>query len=51
MLDSLGGVGSFLLGIVMLKDVYDSHEVHLLPGSSCNLKQMHHELCKSGTVK
>lgn len=37
--DSLGGVGSFLLGIVMLKDVYNSHEVHLLPGSSCSLKQ------------
>lgn len=37
--DSLGGVRSFLLGVVMLKDVYNSHEVHLLPGSSCGVKQ------------
>lgn len=37
--DSLGGVGSFLLGIVMLKDIYDSHEINLLPGSSWRFKQ------------
>lgn len=37
--DGLGGVGCFLLGIIMLKDVYDSHEVHLLPGSSCSIRQ------------
>lgn len=37
--DRLGGVGGFLLGVVMLEDVYDGHEVHLLPGSSCGAKQ------------
>lgn len=39
--DSLGGVRSFLLGIIMLQDVYDSHEINLLPGSTWSLKQMH----------
>lgn len=37
--DRLGGVGGFLLGVVMLEDVDDGHEVHLLPGSGCGAKQ------------
>lgn len=39
MFDSLCGVSGFLLSVVMLKDIYDSHEVNLLPGSSCGFKQ------------
>lgn len=34
MFDSLGGMGSFLLGIIVLQDVYDGHEVNFLPGST-----------------
>ena len=37
--DSLGGVRGLLLGIIVLEDVYDSHEVHFLPGSSCSLEE------------
>lgn len=41
MFDSFGGVSSFLLGIIMLQDVYDGHEVNLLPGSTCSSKPTH----------
>lgn len=38
--DSLGGMSSFLLGIIVLKDINDSHEINLLPGSTCKPKTL-----------
>lgn len=42
MFDSLGGMGSFLLGIIVLQDVYDSHKVNLLPGSTFSYQTNRH---------